>query len=698
MAAFFWWKMTSTCAVVNKPTSLLLPKALLFLVSVCLFSFCCADSDHADSSVKGWVPVGLQGNIVRALAPDTKNPSTFYAAAKNAIYRRSGDEWTVISRDLPGIDVYSIVAGGGSIYIGTAGVVYESRNDGKNWDAILNDLSGVAFSTLAFAPPSTVFAGDEFGVMKSVDREKGWDGSDEGIATKGSVSCLIVDPKAPSTIYAATGGGVFKSTDAGVKWRAIHEGMNRLAISVVAMDPARPSVLFAGSMGGALFKSTDGGGQWKQVAAGPVQAEAQNGMAEIRVQSIAVDPKNSALVYAGMVGTGNGVLRSTDGGETWSPFAAGIAETDVFALMVDSSRPDAVSTVYAATENGVWALLQNPKEIANASKKASTPAVPAKPEGPDVRTLAVDPSHAEVIYAGTSGSGILRSRDGGQTWVSMGKEFSSNLVISLSIDPRNSKNVYAGLRGSLYRSTDSGESWENIYADMANPMMYATLLDPGNPSHFYFGNEYGVGKSTDRGDNWIDTPPDDTFTNVRALLLDPSSGALIAGTSDKGLFLSLDGGLTFKPTAAGQIGKSVTCIATSSPERGVEALPAPIYAGTATDGIFKSSDGAKNWTAMNQGLSSTAIHGLVVDPKSPGTIYAATEDGVFKSIDGGRKWSAAGTGLKNMEVRSLVLSSGIRSALYAATSDGVFKSSDAGKTWRRLSMNVSSPVTPTVEE
>ena len=89
----------------------------------------------------------------------------------------------------------------------------------------------------------------------------------------------------------------------------------------------------------------------------------------------------------------------------------------------------------------------------------------------------------------------------------------------------------------------------------------------------------------------------------------------------------------------------------NGPEGGIYALaidpatPTTLYAGTG-GGVFKSTNGGGNWSAVNTGLTNTNVYALAIDPATPTTLYAGTHDGgVFKSTNGGGNWSAVNTGL-----------------------------------------------------
>ncbi|MEI6206917.1 MAG: SUMF1/EgtB/PvdO family nonheme iron enzyme [Desulfuromonadales bacterium] len=109
--------------------------------------------------------------------------------------------------------------------------------------------------------------------------------------------------------------------------------------------------------------------------------------------------------------------------------------------------------------------------------------------------------------------------------------------------------------------------------------------------------------------------------------------------------------------------------------------PQTIYAGTIGGGVFKSTNGGTNWSAVSTGLTNTNVNSLAIDPSTPQTIYAGTSGGVFKSTSGGTSWSAVNTGLPNASVRSLAVDPSTPQIIYAGTNNGVFKSTNGGTSW-----------------
>lgn len=112
--------------------------------------------------------------------------------------------------------------------------------------------------------------------------------------------------------------------------------------------------------------------------------------------------------------------------------------------------------------------------------------------------------------------------------------------------------------------------------------------------------------------------------------------------------------------------------------------------------IFKSSDGASQWTPRGNGLSASTVTALSFDPATAETIYAATTgSGVFKSTDGGGVWQSA-NGDRNAQTPKLLGSSDVRALafgggrLYAGTSRGVFSTTDGGLTWNAPQLELTT--------
>ena len=140
----------------------------------------------------------------------------------------------------------------------------------------------------------------------------------------GRTRALVINPVNPSVMYAAgVAGGVWKSVDAGANWSPTDDFMANLAVVSLAMDPADPDVLYAGTgegvythniflQGLGIFKTTDGGASWQQL---PGTVSGVPSGAFHYVNKVVISPNDSQRVYAA---TRTGVWRSDDGGGSWT--------------------------------------------------------------------------------------------------------------------------------------------------------------------------------------------------------------------------------------------------------------------------------------------------------------------------------------------------------------------------------------------
>jgi photosystem II stability/assembly factor-like uncharacterized protein len=321
----------------------------------------------------------------------------------------------------------------------------------------------------------------------------------------------------------------------------------------------------------------------------------------------------------------------------------------------------------------------------------------------EVRSLAVDPTRSTTLYAGTH-SGLFKSLDGGATWRQSG--LPDRATIHLVIDVFNPRILYAATACTsggcicserlLFKSTDGGASWSDSVSppNQACDDIRALLLNPTDANTLYYAalNLSGfppLSKSTDGGVTWryLFAPG---FEDVLAMAINPlAPNNLYAGgyafPDPNGVLKSTDGGMTW--SKAGLAETTVTALA-------IDPLnPNTLYAGTGGfldegfHGLFKSTDSGASWSGINHGLSDlidteSSIAALVIDPRSPNTLYAGTTgNGVFKTSDGGASWIRFNDGLSNRNVRALVLAPGASglNILYAGTAGGgIFKVLDDG--------------------
>ena len=466
---------------------------------------------------------GLSSTDVLGITVQQGNPATLYALVNGGgVFKstNSAGSWVAMNTGLASLYVYSLAidpVNPSILYAGTYdGGIFKSTDGGANWAAVNSGLTDLHMGrSLAIDPanPNTVYANSGAGVSKTVNGGASWTSANAGLPISGvSVQTLVVDPFSLATVYLGSVlGGFYKSVDGAATWTAADNGLSTNPVVLgLAVAHANPANVYAGTLWGAgfslggIFKSPNAGAGWTALSFG------LNG-----VQSLAIDSSNPVTIYAGpiveTVGflTGGGILKSTDGGATWSAANTG--------LPTISGLANGSTTSTFAGVNG----------------------------------FAIDPSNPATVYC-APGSQVFKTTNGGGNWTAAGVGLpASTSVFSIAVDPTNATTIYAGTSdGTVFKSLDGGGSWNGLNANLPNVWIQALAVNPGNPSTLYAGtNLNGVYVSRDGGANWAQSNSGLTNLSVLSLALDPAVPATIyAGTNGDGVFKSTDGGATWRAT------------------------------------------------------------------------------------------------------------------------------------------------------
>jgi photosystem II stability/assembly factor-like uncharacterized protein len=308
-----------------------------------------------------------------------------------------------------------------------------------------------------------------------------------------------------------------------------HLVRDKLKIQTVAVNPHNGKIIFVGT-GNGLFRSQDGGETWQSL---------HDGLRDENIRALALSPSTPTMIYAG---TSKGIFLSEDGGDHWTDWfeeSSGLSNMDIQDLVIHPEKPE---LLFAATSGGlfvsvdegdIWELVFE-GSLAKGSR--------------DVRFVRFS-SNARSLYIGTA-DGIFKSGDGGKHW---DKKWEGALpsplsLVSLDTDPEF---IYAGTLDGLYKSYNRGITW--IHDTTPDEAVRQLLVDPKNTTHIYMGTARHIFVSPDGGDTWtpLDFKEDDGATLVNLTLIPSarlSSPTLIAGTS-KGLFISKNGGRTWEETS-----------------------------------------------------------------------------------------------------------------------------------------------------
>jgi photosystem II stability/assembly factor-like uncharacterized protein len=256
--------------------------------------------------------------------------------------------------------------------------------------------------------PATAYAGTKGdAVYKSHDGGQRWismrTGLDDATITS-VVNQFLFDPADSQHMFVATTIGVFETKNGGENWAKKMEGMREvLMVVTLGMDPTRPSTLYAGTSGG-VYKSIDQAGHWEQVNNGLVPPGMVKTSRALNVTAVLVDPFGPDTVYAATL---SGIYKTTDAAKSWTRIGESLPDQMIVAMVVDRARK---GVLYLAGRDGVHRSEDGGMTWKTANNGFTTT---------NIRSLAQSETDGNLLYAGTNGSGLYRSRDAGETWEAM---------------------------------------------------------------------------------------------------------------------------------------------------------------------------------------------------------------------------------------------------------------------------------------
>ncbi len=348
-----------------------------------------------------------------------------------------------------------------------------------------------------------------------------------------------------------------------------------------------------------------------------------------RIADIAIHPENQSIWYVG-VGSG-GVWKTVNRGTTWEPIFDNEDSYSIGCVTIDPNNPN---TIWVGTGENV--------------------------------------SGRHAGY----GSGVYRSRDGGQNWENMGLEESERIGM-IRIDPRDSNTIFVAAQGpmwsgggerGLYKSTDGGENWRKVLGDgLGNTDIddeytgvSEVYMDPRNPDVMY-------------AVSW------QRFRNV-AVLMDGGPGT--------GIHKSTDGGETWRELTEGlpdeNRGKTGFAISPQNPD----VLYATIELANRTGGFWRSADGGESWEKKNEYLSSgTGPHyyqEIFASPHKFDRVYQMDVQ-MHMTEDGGETFKNLRHETKHSDHHAMAFDPNDENYLIVGVDGGIYESYDLGETWRFVS-------------
>ncbi len=400
----------------------------------------------------------------------------------------------------------------------------------------------------------------------------------------------------PDTYYAGyAGGGVWKTSDAGQTWVPIFDSQPESAVGALAVAASDPRVIYVGTgqieerydmgTGSGVYRSNDGGQSWRAA-----------GLEDTRhIGTVYVDPRNADVVLVAAIGhlyganEQRGVFRSSDGGQSWSRTLYVGPDTGAVDIAGDPADPD---HLYASTwKDRHWPWLSY-----------------------------------FMPSMGPTG-GIHESHDNGKTWTRVaGRGLPGGDIgrIGLAVGHTSAgTRVYASVSakhgGGLYRSDDGGANWIliNPARSVVSSYFSRMTLDPRDADTIYLTGQ-SIKKSTDGGKNFAVIRGSPGGDDYHDLWINPKHPERMIAASDQGSVISVTGGATWSSWYNAPTGQFYYLAAD-------KAFPYRIYSGqqdSGTVGIASRSDyGAisyRDWAPVGGDERDYDIP----DPEDPNIVYA----------------------------------------------------------------------------
>lgn len=527
----------------------------------------------------------------------------------------------------------------------------------------------------------------------------------------GRVTDIEVPEDQAETYFVGTAsGGVFKTTNAGNSWVPIFDDQQMLSIGDIEISKSNTNTIWVGTGevnagggslaydGDGIYKSEDGGNTWEV-----------KGLPDVgSISKIVIDPNDDDMVLVGGMGplfkndSNRGVYKTTDGGDTWEQKLFVSDSTGIIDMVM---HPTNGNIVYAAA----WERIRRPQYRQYGGETSGiyrsldggenwtelTNGLPVLPSEKGRISLAIATSNPQVLYAryaDRDGSiqGVYKTTNGGDTWVTMNSTSLNDVGFhwwfrGIVVDPTDENTIY-NVDFVVQKSIDGGNTWSNAFVDV-HVDQHALTFNPGVPGEVLLGNDGGFYKSPDGGNSWEkeETLPITQFYRIFV----EDENTIYGGAQDNSTMRTLSGSVGDWQIITGGDGFQPL----------VDPLDSDvIYALSQYGGIVKSTNGGASFFPATNGISFSDRKNwdtpITFDPQNSQILYTGTQR-VYKTVNGAGNWTAISPDLTNGPgggnlnfgtITSINVSSEDSNLIYVGTDDGnVWRTDDGGANWLNLS-------------
>lgn len=335
--------------------------------------------------------------------------------------------------------------------------------------------------------------------------------------TSGRIVDLAVNPEKHSEFYiAAAAGGVWKTTNSGTTFDPIFDSEGSYSIGCVTLAPGNPNTVWVGTgennnqrvvgYGDGVYKSTDGGASWENM--GLKNSE--------HIGMILIDPTDENTVYVAAYGPlwsaggDRGIYKTTDGGKTWNKILYVSENTGFNEIHMDPRNPKLLYATAHQRRRRVFTYIDGGPETAiykstdgGENWRKLTKGLPSSDKGRI--GMDISPVNPDVVYAIVSaadGEGFFRSDDRGESWKKMSDYTTSgNYYQEITCSLTDVNTVYA-MDTWLHHTTDGGKTFVLTGEKSKHVDNHCIWLDPTNPDHWLVGCDGGLYETWNSAGDW----------------------------------------------------------------------------------------------------------------------------------------------------------------------------------------------------
>jgi PKD repeat protein len=499
----------------------------------------------------------------------------------------------------------------------------------------------------------------------------------------GRINAVRFDPASSTGLWVCTpDGGTWKTTNNGTSWTTNTDQLAVIGNSDIVFDPTNSQIAYLATGDGdawdsfstGVLKTTDGGATWSPTGLSFTVSQG------IHIYKMLINPQNKNVLFAG---TTQGIYRTTNGGATWN--------------IVDGSyifdmeyKPGDTTTVYATSFDTFIKSTNGGVSFTTISAGLPTSGTT------DRLAIAVTPANPAYVYVLGSDAtndgfyGLYQSTNSGTSFTKqsgtpnlLGYSNTGNdsggqgwYTLSVAASPTNANEVIVG-GVNIWRSTNGGVSWtiNAHWTATGAPFVHADIHDLiyKNGTTVYAGTDGGIFTTTDNGTTWDALNGAMNIAEIYKIGLSASNANLaITGHQDNGTNLYTGG---WSNTMGGD---GMNCFIDWNNN-------SVMYGEQYNGSLNRTTNGGGSWTGITTGLTGTGawVTPWHQDPITANTIYCGYQQ-MFKSTNQGTSWTQMGTLSGTGSITEFAVAPSNPQVIYVLQDNAVFKTTNGGTNWSNV--------------